>query len=493
MSFFKTPFELLAINRSMNKSQAIIEFDTKGFIKDANSNFLSLMNYKLDEIKGKHHSIFIEEKEVNSASYKKFWKDLGEGKFLSSEFKRIGKDKKEVWIEASYNPILGITNKPYKIIKYATDITYKKLEAADVKGQLNALHTSQAVISFQLDGTILDANENFLKTFEYTLEEIKGKHHSIFIEESFKNSKDYKTFWEELNRGIFKSAEFKRFGKNNKEVWIQSVYNPILDMNGKVFKVVKFATDITQLVHERIHRKKIQSYINQDINDINTEVFTTTEKTVSASKASFVTSSKVQEIAAGAEELDASVMEIKNQVENAKYISKTAFEQSNETRTTISSLSKASEKIGEIINLINEIATQTNLLSLNASIEAARAGESGRGFAIVASEVKNLADQTSIATKEISSQVKSVQNFTQKAVGDMEEIFSSIKTLSEISSVISSAVEEQSLVTKEMAINMTMAAEKVETINSSISNISEATSRIKEVAKKVKEASNSIV
>jgi methyl-accepting chemotaxis protein len=156
-------------------------------------------------------------------------------------------------------------------------------------------------------------------------------------------------------------------------------------------------------------------------------------------------------------------------------------------------LSKASEKIGEIINLINEIATQTNLLSLNASIEAARAGESGRGFAIVASEVKNLADQTSIATKEISSQVKSVQNFTQKAVGDMEEIFSSIKTLSEISSVISSAVEEQSLVTKEMAINMTMAAENVETINSSISNISEATNRIKEVAKKVKEASNGIV
>jgi methyl-accepting chemotaxis protein len=156
-------------------------------------------------------------------------------------------------------------------------------------------------------------------------------------------------------------------------------------------------------------------------------------------------------------------------------------------------LSKASEKIGEIINLINEIATQTNLLSLNASIEAARAGETGRGFAIVASEVKNLADQTSIATKEISSQVKSVQNLTLKAVGDIEEIFSSIKTLSEISLVISSAVEEQSLVTKEMAINMTMAAENVETINSSISNISEATNRIKEVAKKVKEASNGIV
>ncbi len=156
-------------------------------------------------------------------------------------------------------------------------------------------------------------------------------------------------------------------------------------------------------------------------------------------------------------------------------------------------MSKASEKIGEIINLINEIATQTNLLSLNASIEAARAGETGRGFAIVASEVKNLADQTSIATKEISSQVKSVQNLTLKAVGDIEEIFSSIKTLSEISLVISSAVEEQSLVTKEMAINMTMAAENVETINSSISNISEATNRIKEVAKKVKEASNGIV
>ncbi len=492
MSFFNSPFESVAVKKALNKSQAIIEFDPHGMIQNANPNFLSLMNYSLKEIKGKHHSLFLDPRDAQSQSYKDFWEDLRKGNFRSSEFKRLGKNKKEVWIEASYNPILGITGKPYKIIKYATDITNKKLVAADEKGQLNALHKSQAVISFYLDGRVMDANENFLKIFDYTLEEIVGKHHSLFVEDSFKTSPEYKKFWEDLNKGIFKSAEFKRYGKNKKEIWVQSIYNPILDMNGRVFKVVKFATDITTLVKEQMQRREIQTYIDRDINHINSEVVTTTEKTFSASKASYVTSTKVQAIAAGAEELDASVIEIKNQVDHAKHISKSAYDQSIETKLTISNLSKASEKIGEIINLINEIATQTNLLSLNASIEAARAGESGRGFAIVASEVKNLADQTSHATKEIGSQVKSVQNYTQKAVGAIEEIFSTIQSLSEVSQIISSAVEEQSIVTREMAINMTLAAENVETINSSIANISDATNRIKEVALKVKEASNAI-
>ncbi len=492
MNYLTSPLKAFSILKALDKSQAIIEFNVDGIILNANQNFLNLMNYKLDEIKGMHHQIFIEENEIRSDSYKKFWEDLKKGIVHSAEFKRIGKNKKEVWIEATYNPVYSITGRLNKIIKFATDVTNKKLVSADSMGQLLAINRSHAVISFSLDGTILHANENFLKIFEYKLDEVIGKHHSLFVEESYKNSAEYRKFWEELNRGSFHTSEFLRYGKNKKQIWIQSTYNPIFDTNGKILKIVKFASDITSSVKERNRRKEIQSFINEDINKINSSLNLATERTLSASTASSNTSVMVQAIAAGAEELDASVIEIKNQVENAKNISNQAVLQSEETSITINNLTNSSKKIGEIINLINEIADQTNLLSLNASIEAARAGDSGRGFAVVASEVKNLADQTSIATKEISQQIKSVQNFTEKAVKAIEDIFKTISTISQISSIISSAVEEQSIVTKEMAENMTIAANNVETINSSITQISDSANQIKNIALQVKEISSSI-
>ena len=492
MNFLTSPLKAFSILKALDKSQAIIEFDKEGFILNANQNFLNLMSYSLQEIKGLHHQIFVEENEAKSETYKRFWEELKNGNIQSSEFKRLDKHKKAVWIEASYNPVFGITGNLNKIIKFATDITPKKIQAADSLGQLLAINRSHAVISFSIEGIILDANENFLKVFDYKLEEIKGKHHSIFVEESHKNSIEYKKFWEELNLGTYYTSEFKRFGKNKKPIWIQSTYNPIFDTNGKILKIVKFASDITSSVEERIKRKEIQGFINEDINKINNSVQIATEKTLSASNASSNTSVMVQAIAAGAEELDASVIEIKNQVENAKNISNQAVLQSQETGITINNLTNSSKKIGEIINLINEIADQTNLLSLNASIEAARAGDSGRGFAVVASEVKNLADQTSIATKEISQQIKSVQNFTQKAVKAIEDIFKTISNISEISSIISTAVEEQSVVTKEMAENMTIAANNVETINSNITEISDTANQIRNIALQVKDASNSI-
>lgn len=357
---------------------------------------------------------------------------------------------------------------------------------------LKALDKSQAIIEFNVDGIILNANQNFLNLMNYKLDEVIGKHHSLFVEESYKNSANYRKFWEELNRGSYHTSEFLRYGKNKKQIWIQSTYNPIFDTNGKILKIVKFASDITSSVKERNRRKEIQSFINEDINKINSSLHLATERTLLASTASSNTSVMFQAITAGAEELDASVIEIKNQVENAKNISNQAVLQSEETSITINNLTNSSKKNGEIINLINEIADQTNLLSLNASIEAARAGDSGRGFAVVASEVKNLADQTSIATKEVSQQIKSVQNFTEKAVKAIEDIFKTISTISQISSIISSTVEEQSIVTKEMAENMTIAANNVETINSSITQISDSANQIKNIALQVKEISSSI-
>jgi len=230
---------------AIHKAQAVIEFDLSGTVLTANENFLSVLGYTLEEIKGRHHSMFVEPIYREGAAYKKFWSDLNEGKFQAAEFKRIGKGGKEVWIQASYNPIFDAQGKPFKVVKFATDVSARKQRDADFQGQIAAIGKVQATIEFNLDGTVITANDNFLKALGYTLDEIKGRHHSLFVEPAYRESADYKQFWRDLNEGKFQAAEYKRIGKGGKEVWIQASYNPILDLNGKPFKVVKFATEVT--------------------------------------------------------------------------------------------------------------------------------------------------------------------------------------------------------------------------------------------------------
>ncbi len=240
---------------AISKAQAMIEFNLDGTIITANENFLNAMGYTLEEVKGKHHSMFVEPAYKDSVEYSQFWEKLNRGEFQSAEYKRIGKGGKEVWIQASYNPIFDASGKPFKVVKFATDVTAQKLESAENTGKIDAISKAQAMIEFNLDGTIIIANDNFLNAMEYTLEEVKGKHHSMFVEPGYKESAEYSEFWEKLNRGEFQSAEYKRIGKGGKEVWIQASYNPIFDMNGKPFKVVKFASDIT--------RQRIEAEFNQ--------------------------------------------------------------------------------------------------------------------------------------------------------------------------------------------------------------------------------------
>ena len=241
--------EALALARSelsaLGRSQAVIEFKPDGTILGANENFLRVVGYSLEDIRGRHHSLFVEPAHVQGTEYRLFWERLAHGHFHSDQYKRFGKDGREVWIQASYNPVLDAGGKTVKVVKYATDITEAKLRSADHEGQLNAVSKSQAVIEFKLDGTILHANENFLKTVGYALEEVKGRHHSMFAEPAVAHSPEYRHFWEKLGRGEFDAGQYRRLAKGGREVWIQASYNPILDLNGKPFKVVKYATDIT--------------------------------------------------------------------------------------------------------------------------------------------------------------------------------------------------------------------------------------------------------
>ena len=230
---------------ALDRSQAVIEFKLDGTIISANANFLNAVGYRLDEIKGKHHSIFVEPVEREGVQYKRFWDDLRAGKFQQAEYKRLAKGGREIWIQATYNPIFGATGRPIRIMKFATDITEQKLRNADFEGKVAALNVSQAVIEFALDGTILDANANFLATVGYDLAEIRGRHHRIFVDPAERESAGYREFWASLGGGAFQQGEYRRVGKDGREIWLQATYNPIRDPSGRPMKIVKFASDIS--------------------------------------------------------------------------------------------------------------------------------------------------------------------------------------------------------------------------------------------------------
>ncbi len=237
---------------AIGKAQAVIEFELDGTIVTANENFLGAMGYSLDEIRGQHHSMFAEEQYATSAEYGAFWDALRAGEYQTGEYKRLGRGGREVWIQASYNPILDLNGVPFKVVKYATDVTDHKLATADYEGQIDAICKAQAVIEFELDGTIISANENFLGVMGYSLEEIQGQHHSLFAEPSYASGPEYRAFWDALDAGEHQTGEYRRLGKGGKEVWIQASYNPILDLNGVPFKVVKYASDITAQKHAAV-------------------------------------------------------------------------------------------------------------------------------------------------------------------------------------------------------------------------------------------------
>ena len=477
---------------AINKAQAVIHFNMDGTIIDANENFLTVLGYNLSEIQGKHHNMFVEIVYGASVEYKEFWEKLNRGEFQTAEYKRIGKGGKEVWIQASYNPIFDDKGRAFKVVKFATDVTKQKLQMADYTGQIEAINKAQAVIHFNLDGTIIDANENFLTTLGYNFSEIQGRHHSLFVEEKYGNSDEYKEFWKKLNRGEYQAAEYMRIGKNGKEIWIQASYNPILDLNGKPFKVVKFATDITVSKQERERKNLVQHDISQELKNISSAMTNATEQASNAASASEETTTNVQSVAAGVEEFDASISSIAQSMQKSRETSDNAYQHSTQGGKATKRLLETASSMTSIVELIQGIASQINLLALNATIESARAGEAGKGFAVVASEVKNLADQAADATNQISTEIQGIQSVSNEVNDSFKAIQSSLEEVRTYVSDSAAAIEQQTSASREMTGNMQNAASGVSQINVNINEIARATELANTAAHKVEEMSKSI-
>ncbi|MFD2261440.1 PAS domain S-box protein [Lacibacterium aquatile] len=412
---------------AINRSQAVIEFSPAGIIIKANENFLAATGYALEEIVGQHHSMFVDPVERSSRAYTGFWQSLAKGEFQAAEYKRFGKGGKEIWIQATYNPVLDRDGSVVKIVKFATDITAAKLRALDQASQIDAIRKSQAVIEFNMDGTVIDANDNFLGALGYSLKEIVGEHHRMFVPVADRESAEYQEFWAALRRGEYRVAEYKRVGKGGREVWIQASYNPILDFSGRPYKVVKYAADVTQQVMARQRNEQVCGLI--------------------------------ESVATGAQQMNASVQEIAVCMQKSKATAEVATARVMTADQAAERFTHAAQAMGGIVNLIAGIANQINLLALNATIESSRAGEAGRGFAVVANEVKLLAAQAKDATTKIGGEIDGLHGVLTDVVGSLKGIRTAINSVGEYMVSTSVSVEQQSAVTAEMSSSMNRAVE----------------------------------
>ena len=524
---------------AIGKAQAVIEFDLDGTIRRANENFLKAVGYSLAEIRGKHHGMFVDPAVRESAEYRTFWAKLGRGEFDGGEYRRLAKGGREIWLQATYNPIFNGGSKPFKVVKYATDITAMRELRADAEGKLSAIDKAQAVIEFNLDGTVRMANDNFLRALGYTLAEVRGQHHSMFVDPAERESAEYRQFWAKLARGEYDSAQYKRIAKGGREVWIQASYNPILDPSGRPLKVVKYATDVTEQVRfaqalrtavaetqaavtaatkgdltQRIPVEGKTGELATLTKSVNSLIDVVTSLVGEIKDAAERVQGGAQEISSGNSNLSqrtssqaASLEETASSMEEmATTVKQTAVNAAEANRLAIEACAKAesggsvvgsavkamsgingaSSKIADIIGVIDSIAFQTNLLALNAAVEAARAGDQGRGFAVVATEVRSLAGRSATAAKEIKALI---QDSVARVAEGSRLVDESGSTLTEIVS----AVRKVTSIVAEIAAASREQSSGIEQVNKAVVQMDESTQQNAALVEEAAAASHAIV
>ncbi len=488
------------------RTQAVLELDLDGVVLEANDNFLALMGYTSEQVMGRHHAMFMDPALSNEAEQAEFWAGLRSGRAFTGEVRRLAAGGREVWLQASYMPLLDERGAPMKVVMLATDSTGTRRAAIDHAGQVAAIGRSQAVIEFALDGTILTANANFLATMGYRLEEIVGRHHAMFVEPGYAASAEYGEFWERLRAGLYSASEFRRLGKGGREVWIQATYNPILDPDGRLIKVVKYATDVTErklaiaAMGAALDRlaggdltvdleqpfagdyDELRLALRQTIGRLGSIVsrLRNSAQSIRSATTALVDgandlSERTTRQAATIEEIEQTVARLARTVDDNATRADEAFRKARDAASVASNggatmqsateamarITTSSSRIASIVGLIDDIAFQTNLLALNASVEAARAGAAGKGFAVVAVEVRRLAQSAAGASREIKdliqqsvSEVSSGTRLVQEAADTLAAMLAAVQENSTLLDALAHSSREQASAIGEVAVSM---------------------------------------